>query len=200
MKSAIPQALAIFRKRGGILRTQEAMEAGIHPRTLYAMRDTEAIEQSGRGLFRLAGLPPLSEPDLVVVARRAPSAVVCLVSALAFHELTTQIPHTVQIALPPGSRSPRMDHPPIEAFRFSPQSFAAGVEAHRMDGTTVQVFGPEKTLADVFKFRNRLGLEIAVESLRQYARKKRRRFDLVLDYARICRVERIMRPYLEAVT
>jgi predicted transcriptional regulator of viral defense system len=193
-------AIEIFRKKGGILRTHEAIEAGIHPRTLYAMRDSQAIEQTGRGLFRLAGLPPLSDPDLVIVAKRIPSAVICLISALAIHELTSQIPHAVQIALRPGARTPHIGHPPTEVFRFSPNALEAGVENRRIDGVTVRVFGPEKTLVDVFKFRNRLGLEIAIESLRSYARRKPRRFDLILEYAQACRVERVMRPYLEAVS
>lgn len=200
MNTATKLATAIFQKKGGILRTHEAIQAGIHPRTLYAMRDAAAIEQSGRGLFRLAGLPPLSEPDLVVVAKRIPSAVVCLISALAIHELTSQIPHVVQIALRPGARTPHIDHPPIEVFRFSQKALTAGVEERLIDGINVRVFSPEKTLADVFKFRNRVGLEVAVEALRKYSRNKRRRFDLILKFAQVCRVERVMRPYLEAIS
>jgi hypothetical protein len=199
MKSTIRRAIVTFQEKGGILRTCEAMEAGIHPRTLYALRDDGAIKQTGRGLFRLASLPPLSEPDLVVVAKRVPAAVVCLISALAIHELTTQIPHAVQIAVLPGAHTPRISHPPTAVFRFSQETFTAGVEERLIDGIAVRVFSPEKTLADVFKFRNRLGLEIAVESLRNYARKKRRRMDLVLDFARVCRVEKLIRPYLEAL-
>lgn len=160
------------------------------------MRSTEA----DRGLFRLASLPPMSEPDLAIVAKRMPSAIVCLISALAIHELTTQIPHAVQIAIPPGGHTPRITHPPIEVFRFSPETLTAGVEERHIDGITVRVFSPEKTLADVFKFRNRIGLEIAMEALRTYARRKQRRFDLILDFARACRVEKIMRPYLEALS
>jgi len=199
MTTAAQRAISIFQENGGLLRTHEALAAGIHARTLYSLRDAGALEQSGRGLFRLSNLPPLSEPDLVAVAKRIPSAVVCLISALSLHELTSQIPHVVQIALRPGSRTPRLDHPPLEVFRFSPSSLAAGVEERRVDGVTVRVFGAEKTLADIFKFRNRIGLEIAVESLRNYARRKRRRFDLVLKFARICRVDAVMRPYLETV-
>ena len=200
MNATTEQAAAIFRQKGGLLRTHEAIAAGIHPRTLYAMRDAAAIEQEGRGLFRLAGLPPLSDPDLVIVAKRVPAAVVCLISALALHELTSQIPHAVQIALRLGARTPQIEHPPIEVFRFSPDSLDAGVEERQIDGTSVRVFGPEKTLADVFKFRNRIGLEVALEALRNYARGRRRRFDRILEFARKCRVENVMRPYLEALS
>ncbi len=199
MNHSTKSAVAFFRKRGGMLRTHEALEAGIHPRTLYAMRDSGVIQPAGRGLFRLAGLPPMSEPDLVIVAKHVPSAVVCLISALSIHELTSQIPHVVQIALSSGRHTPKIPYPPIEVFRFSPETFAAGVEERHMDGIPVRTFSPEKTLADVFKFRSRIGLEIAVEALRAYARKRGRRFDLVLDFARVCRVEKIMLPYLNAI-
>ncbi len=199
MNVSIQEAERLFKANGGLIRTRDAIKAGVHPRTLYEMRDSGLVEQAGRGIFRLAGLPPLANPDLVLTAKRVPSAVVCLISALAFHELTTQIPHTVQIALRPGSWTPKIAHPPIEVFHFSPISLSSGVENHLIDGVTVRVFSREKTLTDIFKFRNRIGMEVATEALRNYARSKRRRFDKVLDFARICRVESVMRPYLEAV-
>lgn len=200
MNSVTKQAAKLFREKGGILRTHEAITAGIHPRTLYAMRDAGDIEHVARGVYRLAGLPPLSDPDVAIVAKLFPTSVVCLISALSIHELTTRVPHTVQIATPPGRRAPKTPHPPIETFRFSKEALAAGVEEHLIDGAKVRVFNAEKTLADTFKFRNRIGLETAVEALRNYARRKRKRLGLILDYARICRVERIMRPYLEALS
>ncbi len=199
MMTPIERARIVFEANHGLLRTGEALKAGIHPRTLYQMRDAGIIEQAARGLFRLAGLPPLSNPDLALVAKQVSSAVICLISALAFHELTTQIPHTVQIALPRGKWAPKIEYPPIEVFRLSPQSLSCGVEEHTLDEVVVSIFSPEKTLADVFKFRNRIGIEIAMEALRNYARGKRRQFHKVLDFARICRVESVMRPYLEAV-
>lgn len=199
MSASIQRAKKLFKANGGIIRTRDALKAGVHPRALYEMRDAGFAEQVDRGIFRLAGLPPLSNPDLALTAKRVPSAVVCLISALAFHDLTTQIPHTVQIALRPGSWTPKIGHPPIEAFHFSPESLSCGVEDHLIDGVPVRVFSREKTLADIFKFRNRIGMEITMEALRNYARSKRRRFDKVLDFARVCRVESVMRPYLEAI-
>lgn len=200
MTTSIQRAKHVFESSHGLVRTREAIQAGIHPRTLYEMRDAGLIEQTSRGLFRLAGLPPLANPDLTLVAKRVPSAVVCLISALAFHELTTQIPHTVQIALRRGSWLPKIEHPPIEMFSYSLESLTCGVEEHFIDGVIVRVFSREKTLADIFKFRNRIGIETATEALRNYARSKRRRFDKLLDFARTCRVEKVMLPYLEAVT
>jgi predicted transcriptional regulator of viral defense system len=199
VNESIQRAKALFKAHGGIMRTRDTIKGGVHPRTLYAMRDRGLVEQVDRGVFRLAGLPPLTNPDLALTGKRVPAAVICLISALAFHDLTTQIPHTVQIALRPGSWPPKIAHPPIEIFHFSPESLSTGVEDHLVDGVTVRVFSREKTLADVFKFRNRIGMEVATEALRNYARGKRRRFAKVLDYARVCRVEAVMRPYLEAV-
>jgi predicted transcriptional regulator of viral defense system len=199
MKSALDKATAIFLRHGSLMRTSEAIKAGVHPATLYAMRDAKQIEQAGRGLFRLANLPPMEEPDLAVVAKKYPAGVVCLVSALAIHQLTTRIPDAVQIAVPPGTRSPRNSHPPVEVFRYSPQTLSMGVEERVIDGVRVKVFGPEKTIADTFKFRNKIGLDAAVEALRAYSKRKDRRFDLVGEFAKACRVRKVIQPYIEAL-
>lgn len=195
---ALRRARRHFRKAGGTLRATAAIRAGIHPRTLYAMRDAGIIVSIGRGLYRLADAPPLSNPDLVVVAQQVPRAVVCLVSALAFHGLTTQIPLQVDIALAPGSRTPAIDHPPIRVFRFGGKTLTSGVERHMIDGVAVRVFGSAKTVADCFKFRNRIGTDIAVEALRSYLRRRGSTADAVLRFADIDRVRTVMMPYLEA--
>ena len=191
------QARNIFMAKGGTLRTAEAVAAGIHPRILYAMRDSGQLEQIVRGVYRLAELPPLSDPDMATVGKRLPHGVVCLISALAFHELTTQIPHVVHIAIPRTARTPRLDYPPIQTYRFSPKTFNAGIEKHKIDGVEVRIYNAEKTLADCFKYRNKLGLDIFIEALRNYLRKRGAKIQRVLEYARVCRVESAMRPYLE---
>jgi predicted transcriptional regulator of viral defense system len=181
------------------MKTQEALRAGIHPRILYAMRDEGLIVNLSRGLFRRADLPPLGNPDLVAVAGRVPQGVVCLISALAFHELTTQIPHEVYLALERGARPPRITYPPIRIFWFKGAAFHTGIETRQVDGVPVRVYGPEKTLADCFKYRNRIGLDVALEALRLYVRRKGMDLDRFLHFARTCRVERVLRPYLEAL-
>jgi len=193
------RAAAVFKKHGGILRTAQALRAGIHPGTLYAMRDSGALEVVSRGVYRLAGGEPLGNPDLITVAARVPGGVFCLISALAFHEITTQIPHEVHVALPRGAEEPRLDHPPIKTYRFTGESFTEGVEIHKLDGVNVRIYSPEKTLADCFKFRNRVGLDTAVEAVRFYARRRSVKVDDIMRYAAICRVEKIIRPYLEAI-
>ena len=188
-----------FGRSGGLLRTGAALRAGIHPRTLYDMRDEGVVEELSRGLYRLADLPPLSSPDLVTVAAKVPAGVICLISALAYHEITTQIPHEVHLALPRGTEPPRLKHPPLRVFWFTGRSFTEGIETHKVDGIRLRVYSPEKTLADCFKYRNKLGLDTVLEALRLYRSRKRPNVDELMKFARVCRVEKVMRPYLEAL-
>jgi predicted transcriptional regulator of viral defense system len=197
--SRFAKAANIFKKHGGILRTSHALKAGIHPATLYAMRDSGEIEVISRGVFRLSDIPPLGNPDLVTVATRLPHGVICLISALSFHELTTQIPHEVHVALQRGAEEPRLDYPPIRTYRFTGEAFTAGVDIHDLDGVSVRIYSPEKTLADCFKFRNKVGLDTIIEAIRFYRERKKIKVDDLMRYATICRVNKIMRPYLEAI-
>jgi predicted transcriptional regulator of viral defense system len=195
----IQEARTIFREHHGILRTSEALELGIHPRTLYSMRDAGMLDRLARGLYRLAELPPLTNPDLVVVALKVPDGIICLVSALAFHDLTAEIPRAVDVALEKGSRRPRLKHPPLRVFWFSGPAWHEGVGVYELDGIPVRITTPAKTVADMFKFRRRLGLDIALEALRAYRGQDSFDVDELLRYARICRVEEVMTPYLEAL-
>ena len=197
--SRFDRAVGIFKKHGGILRTAQALRAGIHPGTLYAMRDSGALEAVSRGVYRLANSPPLGNPDIVTIATRIPGGVICLISALAFYELTTQIPHEVHVALPRGAEEPRLDHPPIKTYRFTGEAFTEGVEAHELDGVSVRIYSPEKTLADCFKFRNQVGLDTVMEAVRFYRERRSIKVDDLMRYAGICRVKKIIRPYLEAI-
>jgi predicted transcriptional regulator of viral defense system len=189
----------LFRENGGRLRMSEAIGLGMSRYMLYALRDRGVIEQVSRGIYRLVDLPPIGNPDLVTVTLRVPGGVVCLVSALAFHELTTQVPHEVSLAIARGSRTPRLDHPPLRVYRFGSEAFAAGIDEHHLDGVPVRIYCPEKTLADAFKFRNRIGMDVVQEALKSYRARRRPDFDAVLRYARVCRVDQVMRPYLEAL-
>ena len=197
--SSIQQnAKDIFHRYGGILRTSELLKLGVHPRTLYQMRESGEVVELSRGVYRLAELPELESSDLVAVARRVPSGVICLVSALSFHALTTEIPHEVYLAILRGKEKPRLDYPPTRVFHFSPESFSAGVEEHRADGNLIKVYSPEKTIADCFKFRNKIGLDVAIEALKMCLAKNGSH-KKILEFARLCRVEKVIRPYLEAI-
>jgi predicted transcriptional regulator of viral defense system len=193
------EAKRIFIRGGGTMRTMQAIEAGIHPRTLYAMRDRKIIEEISRGLFRLAELPPDSAPDYTALSLRAPRAVICLASALAFHGLMDKAPKKICIAIQRGERVPRFDDLPVAVYVFSKDAFEAGIEEFNVDGFTVRVYSPEKTLADCFKFRNKIGMETVLDALKNCRATMKFKVSEILKYARVCRVERIMRPYLEAI-
>ncbi len=193
-------AISIFREHGGMLRTGDALQLGIHPRTLYEMRDSGVLERISRGVYRLSDLPPLSDPDLATVATRIPEGVICLISALAFHRLTREIPHYVYLALPRGDRPPRLSHPTLRVFWLTDAVFRAGVETHTLDGVSLRIYSPAKTIADCFKYRNKLGIGVAVEALRMLKERGDLDPDEIVHFARICRVENVMKPYIQALT
>ncbi len=197
-KNGISHAIEVFRRHGHMMRTQQALQAGISPRTLYEMRDRGLLTRLNRGLFRLADAPRLAQPDLALVSMTVPKGVVCLISALAFHNLTSQIPHRVYLALPIHSEKPRLQYPPLALFWLSGEVFSAGIEVHQIDQIPVRIYGREKTVADCFKFRNKIGLDVAREALREAVRQGCR-VEVLLQYARIDRVDKIMRTYLESM-
>ncbi|MDZ4178549.1 MAG: type IV toxin-antitoxin system AbiEi family antitoxin domain-containing protein [Coriobacteriia bacterium] len=198
-ENAIQHAAAVFRQAGGTLRTRQAVEYGVHYSTLYGMRDAGLLEQLTRGVYRLTELQAPGKYDVVAVAERAPGAVLCLVSALDFHEIGTQIPTGVNIAIGPKDRRPKIDYPPVRVYRMSGKALTSGVEAHSIDGTTVKVFNPAKTVADCFKFRNKIGIDVALEALRETVRGRKATRDEIMKYAEIDRVSKVVRPYLEAM-
>ena len=198
-QTSIEWAKKIFRDRGGVLKTKEALSAGMHPSILYEMHRVGIIEKLSRGLYRLADLPPLGNPDFVSVAIKIPQGVITLVSALAFHEITTQIPHEIYIALKRGTEPPRLKYPPIRIFWFTGDAFSKGIEQYDVDGTLVKIYRPEKTIADCFKYRNKIGLDIALEALKLYRERIGFNVDDLMHFARICRVEKVIRPYIEAI-
>ncbi|MBM4104764.1 MAG: transcriptional regulator [Phycisphaerae bacterium] len=192
------RATAAFRRAEGILRTQEAKAAGIHPRTLAALVEDGTVVRLDRGVYQLADAAP-SEPDLAVVARKVPKAIVCLVSALAHHRLTTQIPHAVDLAVPRGFKDRKLEHPPVRFYRFGDASFAVGIERIKVGGRELRVYGAAKTVADCFKFRNKIGKDIAIEALRTYLRRKDAKVKDLLHFARINRVQAVMAPYVDVL-
>ncbi len=182
-----------------MLRTKDALDAGIHPRTLYALRDDGIIECLSRGLYRLSDSRPLANPDLVTVAARVPEGVICLLSALSFHGITTQIPHEIHLAISRNSEAPRIGYPPVRVFWFGGKAFSEGIETHRLDGVPVRIYNREKTLVDCFKYRNKIGIDTVLEAVRLCREQKRLDVETLMHYAQIRRVQHIVRPYLEAI-
>lgn len=199
MNQAILRATQIFSIHDGILKTSQALALGIAPRTLYAMRAAGQIQAISRGVYQLAGQDSLGNPDLVNVAMRIPKAVICLISALYFYGLTSQIPHKVYIALPQPAEKPRLEFPPLDIVWLSDRVYSAGIIEQSIDGLPIKFYSIEKTIADCFKFRNKVGNDVALEALKDYLQTSKRDIDQLLAYARIDRVEPLLSRYLEAL-
>ena len=199
MRNSFETAINTFRENDGILRTSKAKKLGIVEKTLTEMVAAGLLIREARGIYRLTDLPPLSYPDLIQVSLRVPQGIICLISALSYHQMTTQTPYKIYIAIPQNTKKPRIDYPPIEVIKPSGAVYTAGVQEHLLDGVLVRIYDKEKTIADCFKFRNKIGLDIAIESLKHYMHESGRDIEKLLQYARINRVEKVIRPYIEAM-
>lgn len=195
-KETIAKTLHIFNQHQGWLRTKQAIQLGISPRTLYALRDSGKIIQESRGLYRLAKKELGENHDLLIVAQRIPKAVIALLSALSFHGLTTQIPHQVYVAIPNHAEKPRLAYPPLHIIWLSEIAYKNGIEEYIIEGISVQIYNPEKTVTDIFKFRNKIGQDVALEALKNYRKSENFDIEKLLQMAHINRVEKIIHPYL----
>lgn len=199
MASSQRQRLLRIADRGRHFTSAEARRRGIHTSVLTRLTREGAIERLARGEYRLADLETTQHHGLVLAAAAVPNGVICLLSALMFHGIGTQLPSEVWIARGRGTWQPRAGYPPIRIVRFSGEALIAGVEEHKVEGRTVRIYGVAKTIADCFKFRNKIGIAVALEALNDGWRQRRFRMDEIERYARICRVHNVMRPYLEAL-
>ncbi len=196
--SRVDRARAVFERSGGLLRMADAIRSGIHRATLREMVEEGKLERVSRGLYQLVDAEP-PYPDLTIVAAKIPEGVICLLSALSFHELTTQISHEVYVAIDRNAKPPRIDYPPIRAFRFSGKAFTTGIETHKIGPVPLRVYSPAKSVADCFKYRNKLGLDVALEALRDCLHQRKATVDQLWEAAKACRMTQVMRPYLEAM-
>lgn len=194
------RAIKVFKDNRGILLTREATALGIHPQTLRRLVDQGLLDNPTRGLYFLGSeITEFQYLDLALISRRVPNAVVCLVSAAVVHELTLEIPGRVSIALPAGAWKPKVKWPPIDVFWYSEDSYQTGVD-HLFDHEIeLRIFNPEKTVADCFKFRNKIGLDVCIEVLRSYMKRADRKIDKLLEYSAVNRVRKIIEPYIQAL-
>ena len=200
METARDKAIETIRKNGGLIRTHEALALGIHRRTLYGLRDEGTLVLISHGLFQLADLDIPAQVDIVEVSKKVPKGVVCLISALSFHELTTQTPHYVWLAIDRKARKPKIDYPPVRVFFFSGDAFSRGIETHPIMGHDVRVYNPAKTVIDCFRWQRAVGLDVAIEAAKEYLKREESSPAALMEYAKACKVEKIVRPYLEAMT
>lgn len=187
-------------RRQGLLRPRDVEACGFSRMTLSTLTRQGKLTRLSRGLYALPERAASEHATLAEVASKHPNALVCLLSALQFHGLTTQSPFEVWVAIANKARAPKMDYPPLRIVRFSGDALTAGVEEHHVDGVTVRVTSVAKTVADCFKYRNKIGLDVALEALREAWSAKRVKMDDLWQYAQVCRVANVMRPYLESLT
>lgn len=186
-------------RKSGVLRARDLDAYKIPREYLTRLVQQGQLVRQARGLYVSTSSPKSAHHNLVQVAVRVPDGVVCLLSALAFHGITTQQPPATWLALPRGARRPKLDYPPLRICHYSEPAFSAGVETHRIEGHSVKIYSVAKTITDCFKYRNKIGLDIALEALQIAWRKKKVTMADIEKYAAICRVSRVMRPYLEAL-
>lgn len=183
----------------GVVRAREIRKAGLHPEYLRKLCKSGLLIRTGRGLYVLADGDFTEHHSLAEACKRVPNGIICLLSALSYHEIGTQNPHQIWMAIDRSMRKPKVDYPPIRIFRFSGPSLKEGIEEKKVEGVSVRVYNPAKTVADCFKYRNKVGIDVAIEALKECWRSRRSTIDELVHYAKICRVRNIMQPYIEAI-
>lgn len=188
-----------FQDNGGIARFSLILKDGFHPDSLAVLERNGQVEKIGRGLYRLTDYISGSHPDLVTASLQAPRGVICLLSALSFYEATSEIPRYVDIAIPRNTHANRIKYPPIRFYRFAPQVWEAGIAEHEIEGHKIRIYSLAKTIADCFKFRNKIGADVARDALKVAIAEKNIKPKEVMRYAKVCRVNAIIKPILEAL-
>lgn len=193
------QRILDLARQKGMLRPGDLHGVGAARVVLTRLTASGQLEKVGRGLYRLPGTTTSEHETLATVAAKVPQAVFCLLTALQFHGLTTQLPRQVWIAMPRGSHAPKIDYPPVKMVQFTGEAYAEGIEVFERDQVPLRVYSVAKTVADCFKHRNKIGLDVAIEALRDARAQKKAAANELWRYAKICRVANVMRPYLEAI-
>jgi len=186
-------------KELGVVRPMDLQARGYPRGTLYGLLQEGLVKRQARGLYVAIDHALTAEHTLAQVAKRIPNGIICLLTALRVHGLTTQMPREVWIALPEKARRPRLEYPRLRVARFSGAALTEGIETHPIEGVAVRIYSAAKTVADCFKYRNKVGIDVAVEALKDYSRMHRGGADELVRFARICRVTRVMQPYLDAI-
>ena len=187
-------------RRAGVLRARDLDQHGIPRQYLRILEQAGKVQRVGRGLYMLANAEATEHHTIAQACKRVPQGVICLLTALRMHNLTTQLPHEIWMAIDRKSWRPVEDDIPLRIVRFSGTALSTGIERRRIEGVEVQVYGPAKTVADCFKYRNKIGLDVAMEALRDCWRQKKATMDELWKAAQVCRVAAVMQPYMESLT
>ncbi len=191
--------ITFLKQKGGIASFSQLIEAGFDKKLIKLCLINGNIKKPDNGLYTLTDGITLSNPDFVSVAIRIPNSTICLLSALAFYESTNEISKYVDVAIPRGAYEAKIHYPPVRFYRFSSETFYAGINEINMAGHTVKIYNLAKTIADCFKFRNKIGINVAIDALKWTVAEKRTEPKIIMEYAKICRVDSIVKPILEAV-
>ena len=189
----------LFRRCGGIAQYHDIKKAGFHNDILQSLIASGRIQKMSRSVYKLAEVDDLINPDLVIAAIKAPKGVVCLISALAFYEVTDEIPRHVDLAIPRGAHANKINHPPVKYYRFTQDAWQAGMEVQKIVGQEVRIYNLAKTIADCFKFRNKIGFDVALKALKNALSEKKVSPKEIMMYAKTCRVLKIVQPILESL-
>jgi len=199
MSTQRQKLMNFFQNHGGVVRFSAILKAGFHPDSLVALEKEGKVEKIARGLYRVTNYTPGSHPDLVIASLQAPRGVICLISALSFHEATSEIPKLVDLAIPQGTHANRIKYPSVRFYRFASKAWKAGIEEHKIEGHSIKVYSFAKTIADCFKFRNKIGADVARDALKVAVTEKKINPKEIMQHAKICRVDNIVKPILEAI-
>jgi predicted transcriptional regulator of viral defense system len=199
MKRKPRELIDFFQSSGGIVRFSTILKVGFHPDSLSALVKEKKVEKIARGLYSLANYDIGPHPDLVFASLQAPRGVVCLLSALSFHEATVEIPRHVDMAIPRGTHAYRIKYPPVKFYRFDFNAWKAGIEEYKIQGYKIRIYNLAKTIADCFKFRNKIGMSVARDALKVAIAEKKIQPQEILEYAKKCRVDTIIKPMLETL-
>ena len=186
-------------KQRKIVRTEELSSAGVHRETIHRMVKAGDIVKLARGLYSFPNYQPTEHYSLIEAQKLVDQGVVCLLSALSYHDIGTQNPSEIWMAIPRKTRHPKIDNSPVKIVQFSGEGYRNGIETHIIENNEIQIYNIPKTIADCFKYRNKLGIDVAIEALKDVILNERTTVDELLKYSEICRVRRIITPYMESL-
>ncbi|MCK9582183.1 MAG: type IV toxin-antitoxin system AbiEi family antitoxin domain-containing protein [Endomicrobiales bacterium] len=199
MSPKVKSLIKFIQQKGGAARFSAILKAGFHSDSIAMLVESGEVEKIGKGLYQLISSFPSSHPDLITASLQAPNGIICLISALSFHEATVEIPKYVNIAILRGTRANKIEYPPVRYYMFSSKAWSAGIDTHEIDGRKIKVYNLAKTVVDCFKFRNKIGIDVARAALKTAIIDKKISPNDIMHFAKICRVNSIIQPILEAM-
>ena len=199
MKPIYAELIEFIQKKGGYARSTELIKAGFYKAVIYSAMKEGHITRVKNGLYGLADIPDISHPDLVTASLTIPKGIICLVTALSFYEVTDEIPRSIDVAVPAGWKVQPVEDLPIRVYHFSQVTWKEGVEVHKLDKHEIKIYSLAKTIADCFKFRNRIGVDVARSALKNAFEQKKVSHQEIMKYAKICRVTNVIKPILETL-